>query len=134
MRVKKSSRLMHNTIYKIGLVSENPTLTAEFYKDQFSYSEVITPNISKGSILLSGLAGPFLHIYPSEITELECGLHHISIAVEDVCSVILNMEKYGARRVEGFQKLLDAPSSVFMEDPEGILLQIVSERDKLTEN
>ena len=68
---------MHNTIYKIGLVSENPTLTAEFYKDQFSYSEVITPNISKGSILLSGLAGPFLHIYPSEITELECGLHHI---------------------------------------------------------
>ena len=64
----------------------------------------------------------------------ECGLHHISIAVEDVCSVILNMEKYGARRVEGFQKLLDAPSSVFMEDPEGILLQIVSERDKLTEN
>jgi len=123
---------MPNIVYKIGIVSENPTDSAEFYIKRFSYTNVSTSELLVGSVLLRGLAGPLLHILPAEIAQSELGLHHIALAVENVQSIILNMEKNGGRRAIGsFQKLLDGPSSVFMEDPEGILLQVVDKKEKL---
>ena len=99
---------MPNIVYKIGIVSENPTDSAEFYIKRFSYTNVSSSELLVGSVLLRGLAGPLLHILPAEIAQSELGLHHIALAVENVQSIILNMEKNGGRRAIGsFQKLLD---------------------------
>tara|TARA_B100000902_G_C27006559_1_gene762531 strand:- start:282 stop:656 length:375 start_codon:yes stop_codon:yes gene_type:complete len=123
---------MSNIVYKIGIVSENPDDSAEFYIKHFSYTKISTSDILADSVLLRGLAGPLLHILPFEAAQSECGLHHIALAVENVRFIILNMEKNGGRRASGnFKKLLDGPSSVFMEDPEGILLQLVDKKEKL---
>ena len=123
---------MPNTVYKIGIVSENPTDSAEFYIKHFSYTNISTSDLLVDSVLLRGLAGPLLHLLPLEAAQSECGLHHIALAVENVRFIILKMEKNGGRRAIGnFKKLLDGPSSVFMEDPEGILLQIVDKKEKL---